>query len=96
MLLAALQAVNLFWFFLIWRILYRFVARSGLADERSEDEDETEEVDKEEAKEKTREEVLLAGQKKVLSAPEVRLNGETFVDSTASGKAESVRSRRKG
>jgi acyl-CoA-dependent ceramide synthase len=42
-LLAALQAVNLFWLFLIMRILWRMLRSSELADERSEydsDEDE--------------------------------------------------------
>jgi len=37
--LALLQAVNLFWYFLIWRILYRAIFKSQLADERSDDED---------------------------------------------------------
>jgi len=43
-LLAALQAVNLFWLFLILRIGYRFVVTKEVEDERSEyDETETEE-----------------------------------------------------
>jgi len=37
--LALLQAVNLFWYFLIWRIVYRAVFKSKIADERSDDED---------------------------------------------------------
>ncbi|KAG8953748.1 hypothetical protein FRC04_001953 [Tulasnella sp. 424] len=36
--LVLLQAVNLFWYVLIWRILYRAVFKSELADERSDDE----------------------------------------------------------
>lgn len=38
-LLASLQAVNLFWLFLILRILYRVVFKNVLKDERSDDED---------------------------------------------------------
>jgi very-long-chain ceramide synthase len=41
-LLAALQAVNLFWLFLILRIAKNFVFNDNLADERSDDEAETE------------------------------------------------------
>ncbi|KZW04214.1 longevity assurance proteins LAG1/LAC1 [Exidia glandulosa HHB12029] len=37
-----LQIVNLFWYFRIWRILYRAVFLGPLADERSDDEDESE------------------------------------------------------
>ncbi|KIO32764.1 hypothetical protein M407DRAFT_241245 [Tulasnella calospora MUT 4182] len=37
--LALLQAVNLFWYFLIWRILLRALFKKELADERSDDED---------------------------------------------------------
>lgn len=52
-LLAALQAVNLFWFFLICRIAYRFVANNPLEDDRSEYEDsEAEEEAKKEKKAK--------------------------------------------
>lgn len=45
----ALQLLNLFWYFLIWRILVRAVVYNHLADERSDDEDE--EDDKVEKKE---------------------------------------------
>lgn len=38
-LIAVLQAINLFWFFLIGRIFVRFAMRERLGDERSEDED---------------------------------------------------------
>ena len=41
-LLACLQAVNLFWLFLILRIAKNFVLRNPLADERSDDEDDEE------------------------------------------------------
>jgi very-long-chain ceramide synthase len=42
-LLAALQAVNMFWFFLICRILLRIALKGVQKDERSEDEEEEEE-----------------------------------------------------
>ncbi|KAF2759182.1 longevity assurance proteins LAG1/LAC1 [Pseudovirgaria hyperparasitica] len=44
-LLAALQAVNLFWFFLILRIAYRFAVHREAKDERSDDEASDEEVE---------------------------------------------------
>ena len=50
-LLGSLQAVNLFWWFLICRIAYRFIRYSTADDDRSE----YEESDTEEAKEKKRE-----------------------------------------
>lgn len=37
-----LQFINLFWYMLIWRVLYRAVFGSVIADERSDDEDEPE------------------------------------------------------
>ncbi|KAG8899810.1 hypothetical protein FRB99_006441 [Tulasnella sp. 403] len=37
--LALLQGVNLFWYVFIWRIAYRAIFKSELADERSDDED---------------------------------------------------------
>ena len=43
LLLAALQAVNMFWFFLIWRILVRYVWKGVQKDDRSDDEEEEEE-----------------------------------------------------
>ena len=46
-LLASLQAVNLFWLFLIFRIAYRFAFNSDLSDDRSDDEDEEEEEEEE-------------------------------------------------
>ncbi|WPH01941.1 sphingosine n-acyltransferase lag1 [Acrodontium crateriforme] len=65
-LLAALQAVNIFWFLLILRILYRFLFKGVQKDERSEDEEE-EEVP-----------TLAVDPKSnvVMSKPQVQLNGE--------------------
>ncbi|KAB2577215.1 hypothetical protein BFW01_g8557 [Lasiodiplodia theobromae] len=68
-LLASLQAVNLFWLFLILRIAYRFVASWGevVKDERS---DYEESENEQEAAEKN------ANGKAVEAAPQVLLNGE--------------------
>jgi len=44
-LLAILQAVNIFWFVLIVRILVRYLVRGVAKDERSDDEEEEEEVE---------------------------------------------------
>lgn len=41
-LLSGLQAVNIFWLFLIGRVGYRYVFKSDLQDVRSEDEDDDE------------------------------------------------------
>jgi acyl-CoA-dependent ceramide synthase len=37
--IALLQMINLFWYFLIWRILIRAIFSANLADERSDDEE---------------------------------------------------------
>jgi len=54
-LLGGLQALNLYWGFLILRVAWRFGVKGELADERSEDEDEGEEVDYEDKREVGRE-----------------------------------------
>lgn len=65
-LLAALQALNIFWLFLILRIAKRYVFASSLADERSEDE----------ADEEEEEESLLKEQKAIEpQSPQVLVNG---------------------
>lgn len=90
-LLFALQAVNIFWFLLIIRILYRFAVQNVAKDERSEDEYEEDEIEQEEREEK-KQDLALQQQlhedlrreqgenedQKSLPAPEVRLNGELF------------------
>lgn len=60
--MAALQAVNLFWFFLICRILLRFIRTGEERDDRSD-------VDEDEVREEL-EDVTMMGQ------PKVELNGE--------------------
>jgi acyl-CoA-dependent ceramide synthase len=52
-LLGGLQALNLYWGFLILRVAWRFGVKGELADERSEDEDE--ELDEEDRREVERE-----------------------------------------
>lgn len=49
-LIFALQLVNLFWLFLIFRILYRYIYGGVAKDERSDDEDEEEEEEETETK----------------------------------------------
>ncbi|KAF2005774.1 LAG1-domain-containing protein [Amniculicola lignicola CBS 123094] len=81
-LLAALQAVNAFWFFLILRIAYRFVTTNVAEDERSEyegsDAEEMDEADGEvkevETKEKENGKPVANGV--VKGAPKVLVNGE--------------------
>lgn len=71
-LLAMLQAVNLFWFFLILRILYRFAKTGEEKDERSDDEEEVDSV----------EEMKTNG---TSEKPEVMLNGEPMGASAVGG-----------
>jgi very-long-chain ceramide synthase len=69
-LLAALQAVNLIWWFYICRIAYRFVVLNVAEDERSEYEESEDEGEKEEKSKKTN------GTNGVIGAPKVLFNGE--------------------
>lgn len=80
-LLASLQAVNLFWLFLILRILANYLFNSVKKDERSDDEDEEEE----EEQEKTQAILATGTEQPTLTArnvtqenqaPQVLLNGE--------------------
>lgn len=68
-LLAVLQAVNVFWFVLIIRILVRFLSTSEAKDERSEDEDENE----------------LEPVDSNVATPHIELNGEPFSPIEAPG-----------
>ncbi|KAM0698701.1 hypothetical protein Q7P36_002168 [Cladosporium allicinum] len=83
-LLALLQMVNIFWIFLILRILYRALFSDVVKDERSDDETEVEEVDEKEGAE-----AKSNGQVK----PSLMLNGEEFspVDSQAPATGLEVR-----
>ncbi|KAL1296547.1 hypothetical protein AAFC00_000052 [Neodothiora populina] len=84
-LLLMLQALNAFWFFLIMRILYRYLTVNVAADERSEDEEEEEDET----------EVVGDAAEKKQETPQVHLNGSPV---SASGMDEQTqpRSRRKG
>ncbi|KAE8357002.1 TLC domain-containing protein [Aspergillus coremiiformis] len=85
-LLASLQAVNLFWLFLILRILKNYLFNSITKDERSDDEDEEEEAGLEQ--EQNGHAVLATGADvpiittrnvgKENQAPQVLVNGEPF------------------
>ncbi|KAK5167791.1 sphingosine N-acyltransferase lag1 [Saxophila tyrrhenica] len=78
-LLAALQAVNAFWFFLIVRILVRIVWKGVVKDERSDDEEEEMEEDEREGEVVVEEPVKKVGNGKV-KGPQVVLNGEPLVE----------------
>ncbi|KAK5200047.1 sphingosine N-acyltransferase lag1 [Exophiala xenobiotica] len=72
-LLACLQAVNLFWLFLILRIAKNFVLQRPVADERSDAEDEEDELDRvEDSKD-----VKMNGTKPVVLINGVPLEGES-------------------
>jgi acyl-CoA-dependent ceramide synthase len=66
-LLASLQAVNLFWLFLILRIARDYVFTSGLQDERSEDEE-------------SGDEARQNGGRKMKEDGKVALNGEAMAN----------------
>nr|POF13906.1 sphingosine n-acyltransferase lag1 [Quercus suber] len=80
-LLAILQAVNIFWFVLIVRVLYRILFQGVKKDERSDDEEEVEE-EVEEAEEAEKSGAPRGGAV-LLSQPEVRLNGQPTNYATA-------------
>jgi acyl-CoA-dependent ceramide synthase len=71
-LLASLQAVNLFWLFLILRILANYIFNSVTKDERSDDEESEEEVENVAESKAT----IATGVAKEILAPEVQVNGE--------------------
>lgn len=71
-LLASLQAVNLFWLFLILRILANYIFNSVTKDERSDDEESEEEIENEAASKAT----IATGVAKENVAPQVQVNGE--------------------
>lgn len=71
-LLASLQAVNLFWLFLILRILANYIFNSVTKDTRSDDEESEEENEKEVQSEAT----LVTSVSNENIAPQVHVNGE--------------------
>ena len=88
-LLVCLQAVNLFWLFLILRIAKNFVFAKDLADERSDDEEEEEEEPKTLVKGPTK---ALESSKINRSKPIVLVNGEPVERET---DPDGVRERKK-
>lgn len=97
-LLASLQAVNLFWFFLIGRIAYRFIRYSTADDDRSEyEESETEETTEKKGAKKTPN-GKANGNGVANGTPKVFLNGEEIATPdkpTRASDAGSVASRLK-
>lgn len=93
-LLAALQAVNIFWLVLILRILWRFVTTPVLADERSEGEDD----DEEELEERVEPTAAVPALLKEEDNPALQLNGEPVAVGESSGATASAaaRNRRRG
>ncbi|KZF26926.1 longevity assurance proteins LAG1/LAC1 [Xylona heveae TC161] len=82
-LLAALQIINLIWFFLLIRILKNYIFNSVKADERSdneEDDEETVPLEEEEDEQKTK------------PAPEIHLNGHAVNGSSSSNGAAAASS----
>lgn len=86
-LLACLQAVNLFWLFLILRIAKNFVFNSVVQDERSDDEDEDEEIDANHAQQSLENETGMHSDK-----PIVLINGQP---EDPQAKPEGIRDRKK-
>ena len=81
--------MNLFWYFLIVRILTRYLRKDGLADERSDDEGEGEEGDEKEVdavEEKEKVNGRLNGNGKAV-LPDLAVNGQP-VDSEAETNAQ--------
>ena len=76
-LLATLQAVNLFWFALILRILYRFLFGTAVKDDRSEEEGEGEIEDVQDAREQAKHVYGISNGEK---PPGIELNGRPVND----------------
>lgn len=96
-LLAALQAVNLFWWFLICRIAYRFVVANEMDDDRSDyDDSEPEEVDDKAEKENGKSTATPNGTPKVLVNGEPPVTPERELQAVDHGSiASRVRERKK-
>lgn len=95
-LLGSLQAINLFWLFLILRIARNYLSQSLWADVRSDDEDEEDEDEDGGVDEARKEKRKSTGADK----PNVFVNGAPVVESSAARKegesfADAVRDERK-
>lgn len=84
-LLASLQAVNLFWLFLILRILKNYLFNSIKKDERSEDEDEEEEEEEQNDTARATGATTIQNNKEN-QTPQVLVNGEPVGRRTRSKK----------
>lgn len=89
-LLACLQAVNLFWLFLILRIAKRYVFDSDLDDERSDNEES--EAEPEESREKDAQNAIENGTGMAGNTPVVLINGRSV---EPEAKSEGIRDRKK-
>lgn len=90
-LLLTLQIVNLFWFYLILRIAYRFVVTRRGKDERSDDEDEDEDTKAEEELNK----LEGPGVNAAAEGPKLQVNGQPVsIDSEVAQGKENVKRRR--
>ncbi len=89
-LLACLQAVNLFWLFLILRIAKNYVFSNGLEDDRSDNEDSDAEPD--EIKKKNAHKALEGSTGAASDTPVVHINGKSI---EPEAKSEGIRDRKK-
>lgn len=80
-LLAILQAVNLFWLYLIFRIMKRVLTASVLADDRSDDETDGDEVQGQEKEASPP--VAVNGHATGMDRPQVLLNGSPVDEDAA-------------
>ena len=80
-----MQAVNLFWLFLILRIAKNYIMRVGLSDERSDDEEE----DEEETEGESTDRKMLEGETK---KPALLVNGKPLgLEENANGEGDVLR-----
>ncbi|KAL9109811.1 MAG: hypothetical protein Q9227_005514 [Pyrenula ochraceoflavens] len=84
-LLACLQAVNLFWLFLILRIAKNYVFSGSATDDRSDDEGEDDTI----------EEVTEVAKGQEANTPKVLVNGHATSNETSSQRTEAVNSRKR-
>ena len=94
-LLASLQAVNLFWLYLIVRIAKNYVFNSGLADERSDDEEENEEGEQQFIDDKSSKKILEKKTDMATDSPVVLVNGKPIEADAASTGADGIKQRKK-
>ncbi|KAF2452962.1 TLC domain-containing protein [Lineolata rhizophorae] len=94
-LLASLQAINLFWLFLILRIGYRFVTANVAVDERSDAEDDDEEQEEHRHQHQQRKEDGAADGLLKQHQPDILVNGEPVEAGGKEAAATGVQTRSK-